>query len=150
MKIRVLYYSNKGKMETFAFGLAEALKRDSEGNTNDVRADVIPPAYACDKERIVFLGISVGKEPDDVLRRFCGELTKQRTQYVALFVDNKNKEETPGLITIKNAIREAGAQIIGDIHFVDGGAPFKFMKKISMDERIAIAKWAENVIKQCN
>ena len=49
MKLRVLTDTNKGKLLSIASTLA---------SNSDYKADVIPPAYSCDKERIVVLAIS--------------------------------------------------------------------------------------------
>ncbi len=138
IKMRVLYYSNKGKMETMARLIAE--KFDLAINA----VDVIPPAYSCDKERLVIMGISVADEPTDQLRLFCRELTKARTQNVALYVDGK----ASGIQKIKDALKEAGTNIIEDVFEVKGGLPFKFAKKVSDAEKEAILAWAEKVVAQ--
>lgn len=138
IKMRVLYSSNKGKMETLARAIAE--KFDLAINA----VDVIPPAYSCDKERLVIMGISVGDEPADQLRLFCRELTKARAQNVALYVDGK----LSGIQKIKDALKEAGTNVIEDTFTVTGGLPFKFAKKVSDEEKAAIIAWAEKVVAQ--
>lgn len=138
IKMRVLYYSNKGKMETIAREIAA--KFDLAINA----VDVIPPAYSCDKERLVIMGISVGDEPTDQLRLFCRELTKARTQNVALYVDGK----ASGIQKIKDTLKEAGTNVIEETFTVKGGLPFKFAKKISDEEKAAVLAWAENVVAQ--
>ena len=67
IKMRILYAAS-GKMAT----LAAKLHAEYQLGPNAV--DNIPPAYSCDKERIVFLGLSVKDEPDDSVKRFLGEL----------------------------------------------------------------------------
>ena len=136
IKMRVLYSSNKGKMETLARTIAE--KFDLAINA----VDVIPPAYSCDKERLVIMGISIGNEPTDQLRLFCRELTKARAQNVALYVDGKES----GLKIIKDTLKEAGTNVIGDVFTVTGGLPFKFAKKASDEEKAAIIAWAEKIV----
>ncbi|MBQ2767119.1 MAG: flavodoxin domain-containing protein [Clostridia bacterium] len=138
IKMRVLYYSNKGKMETLARTIADKF----ELAINAV--DVIPPAYSCDKERLVIMGISVGDEPADQLRLFCRELTKVRTQNVALYVDGK----PAGIQKIKDALKEAGTNVIEETFTVKGGLPFKFAKSASDEEKAAILAWAERVVAQ--
>ena len=49
IKMRVLYWSNKAKIKT----LADAIKKEFDLTFNSV--DVIPPAFSCDKERMVIL-----------------------------------------------------------------------------------------------
>ncbi|MBQ3126405.1 MAG: hypothetical protein IJC15_04975 [Clostridia bacterium] len=136
IKMRVLYSSNKGKMET----LARTISDKFELAINAV--DVIPPAYSCDKERLVIMGLSVGNEPTDQLRLFCRELTKARAQNVAIYTDGKEA----GLKIIKEALQEAGTNVIDDIFTVTGGLPFKFAKKASDEEKAAIIAWAEKIV----
>lgn len=138
IKMRVLYSSNKGKMETLAHAISE--KFDLAINA----VDTIPPAYSCDKERLVIMGISVGDTPTDQLRLFCRELTKARAQNVALYVDGKEA----GIKKIKDTLKEAGTNVIEDVFVVKGGLPFKFAKKITEEEKAGILAWAEKVVNQ--
>lgn len=136
IKMRVLYYSKKGKMATFANAIAQ--KYQLEIN----KVDVIPPAYSCDKERIVILGLTVGDYIPDQLRLFCRELTKERAQNVAIYIDgteaNANK--------IKETLKEAGTNVIDEVCYVKGGLPFKFMSKVTDDEKTAVLEWADRVV----
>ena len=138
IKMRVLHYSKKGKMATFANAIAQ--KYELEIN----KVDAIPPAYSCDKERIVILGLTVGDYIPDQLRLFCRELTKERAQNVALYIDgteaNANK--------IKDILKEAGTNVIDEVCFVKGGLPFKFVSKITDDEKTAVLEWADRVVAQ--
>ncbi len=136
IKMRVLYASNKGKMETMARAIADKF----ELAINAV--DVIPPAYSCNNERLVIMGISVGNEPTDQLRLFCRELTKQRAQNVALYVDGKES----GIKIIKDALKEAGTNVLPDVYTVKGGLPFKFAKSISDEEKASILAWAQKCV----
>lgn len=135
MKMRVLYSSNKGKMISFASAVAES---------QNCGIDIIPPAFSCDKERLVILGLSLKKEPDNAVRLFCRELTKQRTQYVAIFTDAA--QDSPALKTLKECLKEAGTTVIEDILYVDGGLPFKFMKKITPEEKEKVINWTKSVM----
>ena len=54
IKMRYLYFSGKKKIAA----LGQHVKTKYELSINSV--DVIPPAYSCDKERIVVLGICLG------------------------------------------------------------------------------------------
>lgn len=135
MKMRVLYSSTKGKMITFASEIAQA---------KSCGVDAIPPAFSCDKERLVILGLSLKKEPENVVRLFCRELTKQRAQYVAIFTDAP--QNSPALKTLKECLREAGTILIDDILYVDGGMPFKFVKKITEEEKEKAIKWTDAVM----
>lgn len=134
IKMRVLYWSGKGKIKT----IANEIKKEFNLEHNSV--DVIPPAFSCDKERIVILCISIKDEPDDQLRLFCKELTKQRAQNVALMIDGTEK----GAQNIKNILSQTGTNLIDNILFVKGGLPF--LSKLSDEEKKTIFEWVHGVV----
>ena len=76
IKMRILYASGKKKIRN----LANEIKDHYSLAFNSV--DVIPPAYSCDKERIVLLAVSAKKDISDSVSLFCKELTKARAQNV--------------------------------------------------------------------
>ena len=82
MKMRVLYYTNKAKLKNIA-----GIITDNYATEKVNCMDKIPPAYSCDKERLVVMIVSVSKDPDNALVLFCKELTKQRAANVAFIVD---------------------------------------------------------------
>ena len=133
VKMRVMFSTNKPKIRTYATALGEAFKC----LVNDV-----PPAYPCDKERLVIIVVSLKGDPSDKLRLFCSELNAQRAYNVALVVDNKEQEK--GIKKIKDTLREAGTNVIDDVYYVKAG--FLSGSKITLEERTAIVKWAEGVI----
>ena len=102
IKMRILYASGKKKVNQ----IANEIKAQYELAFNAV--DVIPPAYSCDKERIVILAINLkGNLPDDY-RLFVRELTKVRAANVAILTagDDVAVEKT------KELLREAGTNVI--------------------------------------
>ena len=136
IKMRVLHWTNKSKVKA----LAELLKSEFELAHNAV--DAIPPAYSCDKERLVVLCITIKDTPDDKLRLFCRELTKQRAQNVALIIDGTEK----GAQNIQSILNEAGTNLIEEVLYFKGGLPF--LSKISDDEKKAAFEWAHRVVDQ--
>ncbi|MDD6094488.1 MAG: hypothetical protein PUC29_01960 [Clostridia bacterium] len=137
VKVKVVSSTKKAKVKTFANAIAQALKC--------IDYDV-PPAFPCDKERVVFIGMTIKDAPDDKLRLFCRELTKQRAHNVALFVDGPQKEANKGLQTVIEVLKEAGTNVLDDdIYYVNGGGIFAG-KKISLEERTEIVRWAEAVV----
>ncbi|MDD7675238.1 MAG: hypothetical protein SO125_05170 [Eubacteriales bacterium] len=136
IKMRVLYWTNKAKVKA----LANELKKEFDLALNSV--DAIPPAYSCDKERLVVLCISIKDEPDDKLRLFCRELTKARAQNVALIIDGNEK----GANFIKNILAEAGTNLISEVCYFKGGLPF--LSKITDDEKKQVFDWAHRVVDQ--
>ncbi len=136
VKMRVIHSAGKKKkVETFATAIGEAFK---------CQVDSAPPAFPCDKEKLVVIVMSIKGEPDDKLRRFCGELTKARALNTVLIVDGD--PASSGVEQIKNTLREAGTNVIEDVHVIDGGGGLFGSKKISLEERTEIVKWVEGII----
>lgn len=132
VKMRVMCASSKGKIKTYATALSEAFK---------CRVDDVPPAYSCDKERLVLIVASLKGDPSDKLRRFCSELNASRAYNVALVIDNKDQER--GVKILKETLRTAGTNVIDDVYYVKAG--FLSGSKITLEERTAIVKWAEGI-----
>lgn len=138
MKMRVLYCSTNKKVINYALALGDA-QDDARA-----KADAIPPAYSCDRERLVVLVVSAGAKLEDKLRLFAGELTAARTSNVAFVFESKTKEITPAMQQLIDTVKAAGATVLtDDIYYVDGGSIFS--KKVSLEERRAIVEWCEGV-----
>lgn len=91
--------------------------------------------------------MTIKDTPNDQLRLFCRELTPQRAQNVALFVDGPKKEDNKGLQTIIEVLKEAGTNVLeDDIYYVNGGPAIFGGKKISLEERTEIVRWAQAVV----
>ena len=134
IKMRILYASGKKKIKT----LANAIKDHYQLAFNAV--DVIPPAYSCDKERIVLLAISAKKDVSDAVRLFCGELTKARAQNVALIIDGDEAAATK----LKEILTAAGTNVIDEVFTINGGFPI-FGDKLRDDEKTAAFAWVDRV-----
>lgn len=140
MKMRVLYSSGNKKVVSYAVALGEA--QDDQRSA----ADTIPPAYSCDRERLVVLVLSVGAKVEDKVRLFAGELTSARAINVAFVFESKDKVLTPAMQQVIDTVKEAGANVISDnVYFVAGGGLFS--SKLSIDERRDIVEWCEGVKK---
>lgn len=135
VKMRVIYSTTKKKVVTFATAVAEAFK---------CQTDDVPPAFPCDKEKLVVIVMSIKDEPNDKLRRFCGELNKTRALNTALVVDGD--PDSKGVKAVKDILKEAGTNVIDDVYTIDGGGIFG--KKISLEERTNIVKWVESIIEK--
>ena len=66
MKLRALVYSGKGKLHTLASDIVAKYASDVANSY-----DKIPPAYSCNKERLVIIAATVSKSVDSALERFC-------------------------------------------------------------------------------
>ena len=136
IKMRVLYDSGKSKIRN----IANEIKAKYDLGVNAV--DTIPPAYSCDKERIVILMISAKGDVKDSIRLFCQELTKARAQNIALIIDGDK--------AAANRIREiigesAGNRVYEEILYIKGGFPI-FGTAIKPEERTQIFEWVDRVL----
>ena len=132
IKMQVLHYPEKGKVATFAAGLAAEY---------EVKCDKIPPAYGCSRERVVFIGISSkSKILDDALSRFLALLNREAAQNVAIFTDASDAavEEAKRIVT------EAGANVV-DVKTFKKNA-FSFLAGVKPEEMDDIKAWADGVI----
>ena len=138
LKMRFLYYSSKAKIKA----MAEVVKKEFDLSQNHNAIDIIPPAYGCEKERLVIIAVSGKGEPDDVLRRFVLELNKNNANNVALIVDGDEKMGNK-LVECVNA---AGTNLVADVlYFKVGGLPF-LGGKLNDDEKNTVITWINNAI----
>ncbi len=138
LKMRFLYYSSKAKIKA----MAELVKTEFELTQNHNAIDIIPPAYPCENERLVILAVSGKGEPDDVLRRFCSELKKNKAQNVALLIDGDERIAN----RLLEVLKETGTNVIEDILYVS--VPFKLFggAKVSDDEKKQLLDWTHNIV----
>ena len=137
IKMRVLCYPEKKKL----LAIGNMIKAEYELNVNSV--DRIPPAYSCDKERLVILATNIkGSLPDDY-RLFVRELTKARAYNVAIIAagDDACVERT------KELIKEAGANVIEDVKRIKMGL---FDNKVTDVEKAEILEWVKKTIESLN
>lgn len=133
IKMRVLCYPEKKKL----LAIGNMIKAEYDLNVNSV--DRIPPAYSCDKERLVILATNIkGNLPDDY-RLFVRELTKTRAYNVAIIAagDDACVEKT------KELLKEAGTNVVGDVKKIKMGL---FDSKVSDEEKADILAWVKTTI----
>ena len=131
IKMKILHYPENGKMATFANGLSKEY---------DVKCDKIPPAYNCDKERLLIAGISSKKNFSDDLSMFLRGLTKGQVQNVAIFTDSKDD----AIEAMKTTIETAGATVV-DVKKVKGSI-LPFLSGVKPEEMAELTAWANGVI----
>ena len=134
MKMRVLTATGKGKMLSLAKIVADEY--------SNYAADVIPPAYPCETERIVVLFLTASAKYSTAFEIFCKNLTKNTAQNVALVVDGDMAKAQP----VIDWLREAGAKFCEEIYTIDGGLPFKFLSKYTDEEKANLFAWLERVV----
>ncbi len=132
-KMRVLYFSPKGKMATIA---EEICKK------HGVKSDVIPPAYPCENEKIVFILMTVGNKVPDKLRQFAITINKSRAQNVAFLVDGSRADATE----VMNFVRSAGANVCDEVLYLNLGLSLPFFKGVSGDITSKVLDWADRII----
>lgn len=138
LKMRFLYYSKKPQMKQ----LAAAIKTEFGLTENNNATDIIPPAYSCENERLVILGISGKGDLDDMVRRFCGELNKKKAQNVAIFIDGDEKL----LQNTVSVLKETGTNVIENTKIVKfGGLPF-IGGKLSDAELKEYLEWVHSLV----
>ena len=133
IKIKILHYPEKGKIATFTNILAEEY---------ELKADKIPPAYECSRDRLLFAGITAGKSLDDALARFLRGLTKDKVQYVAIYTDAPDA----AIETMKELITAAGAVVV-DVKKVKGSV-FSFLTGVKPEEAEELKAWAKTVVEK--
>ena len=138
LKMRFLYFSKKAQMKQ----LANAIKNEFGLNDNNNATDIIPPAYSCENERLVILGISGKGELDDIVRRFCGELNKKKAQNVAIFIDGDEKLAQNTV----DVLKAAGTNVIENTKIVKfGGIPF-IGGKLSNADLKEYLDWTHSIV----
>ena len=135
MKLRVLTATKKGKLLEIADILSKA------GNA-EKPADIIPPAYSCDRERLVVLVVTAASKMPNSFEIFCKDLGKGRAQNVALLIDGTPEKAAP----IMEWIKGAGANIIEEVLYMNGGLPFKFLRNVSDEEKQTATDWLTRVL----
>ena len=131
IKMRVLCYpENNKKLRT----IAQMIKEEYDLSVNAV--DRIPPAYSCDKERLIILATQIKGSLPDNYRLFVRELTKARAANVAILAagDEACVEKT------KELLHEAGTNVIEDVHNVKIGL---FNTKVTDEEKAAVLEWVK-------
>ena len=134
IKMRVLCYPEKNKkLRT----IAEIIKAEYQLNVNSV--DRIPPAYSCDKERLVILATQIkGNLPDDY-RLFVRELTKARAANVAIIAAG----DEACVAKTKELLHEAGTNVMEEVKTVKVGL---FNTKVTDEEKADILAWVKATV----
>ena len=134
IKMRVLCYPENNKKLR---AVAEMIKAEYDLNVNSV--DRIPPAYSCDKERLVILAIQIKGNLPDSYRLFVRELTKVRAANVAII----SAGDEGSVAKTKELLKEAGTNVIEDVKTVKVGL---FNTKVSDEEKADILAWVKSTV----
>ncbi len=134
IKMRVLCTPGKKKL----VAMTQMIKQEFDLNIN--AADVIPPAYSCDKERLVVLAVTCKGSLKDDVRLFITELNKNRTANVALMIDGN----ADGDAYVRSLLEIAGTKVYPETLYINGGNLFN--TKITDQEKADILAWVNKCI----
>ena len=134
IKMRVLCTPGKKKL----VAMTQMIKQEFDLSIN--AADVIPPAYSCDKERLVVLAVTCKGSLKDDARLFITELNKNRTANVALMIDGN----ADGDAYVRSLLEIAGTKVYPETLYINGGSLFN--SKITDQEKTEILAWVNKCI----
>lgn len=135
IKMRFLYYSKQAKMKA----LGEAIKQEFDLSANINCVDIIPPAYSCEKERLVILGISAKNDLNDTVRRFCCELNPKKAVNVAVVIDGNEAAANK----VIDALKTAGTNVVDEPRYLSCGL---FKSKLTDEERSSLLGWIHDIV----
>ena len=134
MKVKSLHYSKVGNAQIISGRLGEIYKCVS---------DQIPPAYPCESEKIVFIGIETSKKIDRPVVDFCKTLTPARAQNVAFYIIGGS--DTSGLDPVKQAVQANGVNVAGDTLVIPVKSGLFKKGRISDSDVETAVKWAADI-----
>ena len=104
MKAKSLHFSKGGDVQVIASEL---------GRVFQCVCDQIPPAYPCENEKVIFIGVSMNGKLPAAVDHFCKDLNPGRAKGVAFYVLN-NTGNTKGLEHIIEVMKKNGVNTIGE------------------------------------
>lgn len=134
MRVRVLTKTNKGKLLAIADQVSKIIEADKP-------ADIIPPAYPCDGERLVVIVASAKKAMPDVFSRFVNSLKKSIAANIAFIIDGTPENAAKIIEMAKNN----DANVIENVLYIEGGLPFKFSRKVTDEESAKVEAWVKDI-----
>ena len=102
MKMQVLYWTKTGNAQLVADQVSRVFK---------CKCDQIPPAYPCENEKVIFIGVHMNGKLPGAVDHFCKDLNPGRTKGVAFYVIN-NTGNTAGLDGIIETMKKNGVETL--------------------------------------
>lgn len=135
MRMRVLTKTSKGKLLAIADEVTKLIDADKA-------TDVIPSAYPCDGERLVVIVATAKNEMPEDFCRFVRSLKRSVTANVAFIIDGTPENAAK----IVEMAKTGNSNVMeNDILFLEGGLPFKFMKKVTPEEMDKVRAWVADI-----
>ena len=135
MRMRVLTQTNKGKLLAIADEVTKLIEADKA-------TDVIMPAYPCDGERLIVIVATAKPSMPDSFCRFMRSLKRSVTANVAFIIDGTPENAAP---IIEMAKTNNSNVIENNILYLEGGLPFKFLKKVTPEEMEKVKSWVAEI-----
>ena len=134
MRMRVLTRTNKGKLLAIADRVTKLIEADKA-------TDTIPAAYPCDGERLVVIVATAQKSMPEAFSRFVNSLKKSLAANIAFIIDGTPENAAK----IVEMARNNDANVIDNILYIEGGLPFKFMRKVTDEEYAKVDAWVKEI-----
>lgn len=136
MRMRVLTRTNKGKLLAIADEVTKLISADKA-------TDTIMPAYPCDGERLIVVVVSAKSSMPDDFGRFMRSIKKSVSANIAFIIDGTPENAAK---IVEMAKTNDSNVMDNDILYINGGLPFKFMKKVSAEEMETVKAWVKNIL----
>ena len=135
MRMRVLTQTSKGKLLTIADHVSKLIEADKP-------RDTIMPAYPCDGERLIVIIATAKPSMPDGFCRFLRTISRNNTANIAFIIDG-TPENAKSIIEMA---KSSNCNVIdNNVLFINGGLPFKFIKKVTDDEMNSVREWVKAI-----
>ena len=133
--MRVLTQTNKGKLLTIADEVTRLIEADKA-------TDVIMPAYPCDGERLIVIVATAKSAMPDSFCRFVRSIKKSVSANIAFIIDGTPENAAK----IVEMAKTNDSNVLEDkILYIDGGLPFRFLKKVTDEEMDTVRAWVADI-----
>ena len=135
MRMRVLTRTSKGKLLAIADEVTKLISADKA-------TDTIMPAYPCDGERLIVVVATAKSSMPSEFGRFMRSIKKSTSANIAFIIDG-TPENAASIIEMA---KTNNSNVIEDnILYLDGGLPFKFLKKVTPEEMEKVKAWVAEI-----
>ena len=135
MKAKSLHFSKSGSAQIIASELGRVYQSVCDQN---------PPAYPCEGEKVVFVGVEMTGKVASPVDRFCRDLTPSRAQNVAIYVIN-GSGSTDGVKELCEAMEKKGVHAVTPLGIAVKSSLFKKGMPTDADVKKTL-DWAEKLI----
>ena len=132
-KKQVLYFSKTGNTEK----MAQAI-----GKSQKAKSDKIPPAYPVEGQKLILIGLELGKgSVDKQVKDFINDLKPERTKNVAFFVTGN----VSALEELKDILKHKEVNVLDDVYACEVKGGLFRSGKVTDEDIQAVVKWADKV-----